>query len=161
MLYRIEPTIFHMRTIIPVVPNVMFPKPPLPNRDLALIRPYAGVHPGIPPGQHRRKRAWRGEPRPTNIPTEPRLDCTPSRRIRHVPLWQCPNGVQMIRHHNPRINPKRMRRPCLAHRIPQHINLTHQQVATALGQCHREEDRRPTDAGAHVNRHGIAMAQHG
>lgn len=126
MLHRIEMHVVHMRRIIGRIAHRVLPIPCLPNPPLA------------PPRHHRSApRTFRHRPR------KPRLDHMPSRRIIRVTLRQCPNAMQMVRQHHPRINMKRMPRPRGAHRFPQRRNLPHQQTRPPMPQRHREEIRPP------------------
>ena len=122
MLDRVVPTIPDMRGHIAVVPDMVFPKPPLPNpaflpRDVA--RPQSALR---------------------QMPGKSRLDQTPARRKISVLLRQGPDTMQMVWQYHPSINVKRAFRFGHRNRLAQPVHMLHKQSASPVLQLDGEED---------------------
>jgi hypothetical protein len=135
MLHGVVPTILDMRCHIAVVPDMMFPKPPLPNPAL-LPRDMARPH--SPLRQPARKS---------------RLDQPPPRRKIPVLPRQSPNTMQMVRKNHPSINVKRPLRFGHRNRLAQPVHMLHKQSLPAVLQRDREEYAGTGQPWADVIRH--------
>ncbi len=123
MLHRIEMQVIHMTHVIPLIPNRMLPKSPLPDTPLATPRPYKRTPFGF-----------------RKLPREPRLDQPPTIGEISIAGRQGPNAMQMIRQHHPAIDHKRPAATDIPHHRAQHIDMPDQSVVReTLQQIDREE----------------------
>jgi len=54
VFHRVPMAIIDMRLEIDFIADAMLPKPSMPDANLSLVDPYAGVNPGILPRHHAR-----------------------------------------------------------------------------------------------------------
>lgn len=122
VLRRVEMNIIHMRGIIPVVSDRVFPEPPLPNATLAFAdsagRPMLSVRQAL---------------------GEASLYGLPSGREIRVALRQCPDAMHVLRQHDPGINVERRAGPSMPNSVAQTLHMTGKQVAVPVEQVHRKK----------------------
>ncbi|MFZ1103807.1 MAG: hypothetical protein WAN86_13365 [Hyphomicrobiaceae bacterium] len=94
---------------------------------------------------------------------EGHLDQAPSPRKIAIILRQDPDGVHMVRQQDHGVDMEGMAPLRMAHRIPQHADVLHEQAAAAIEKFDREEPAGARDERATVIRHATycLRIQHG
>ena len=143
MPHRICAAKLHMGGVVFGGPQMVFPKPPLPNATL-LPRDVACAQ--RPLRQARRK---------------PRFDQPPARCKIAIAGRQRPDRVQMIGQDHPRLYDKPAFGAGCAHRLAQAFNFPHQQIIAARRKGNCKKDRLGCGFGADIIRHRRIFAQQG
>lgn len=140
VLHWIEVNVVHMRRQIPLVADRVLPISPLPDAALATA------------DHDRRSRftdayAFR----------KPFLDRAPTAWEIGVVFRQCPQAVHVVGKHDPGVDLKGCAGADPSNRIPQHVDLPHQQIRPTLKQVHREEECSTWNPIATIFRHDRTM----
>ena len=143
MFHGIVPTIGDVVLVVGLIPNVMFPKPSLPNAALASCN-MAG-----PSMRHR------------HCARKPRLDHLHPRRKIPIALWQGPHTMHVIGQDDPRIDLKWPLRPRLPDSCPQALDTVHQCARSALRKRDGQKQAGTGQAGTNVIRHGQFLPNQG
>ena len=109
--------VIQMRAVIPIVPDRMLPKSPLPNPPLAFAEPARGA-------------TFSGR----QAPGERRLDRLPPCQEIRITLRQCPKTMHRLRQHHPGIDLEWSAGAQLSHRVAQCIDVADKQIAAPVGQ---------------------------
>jgi hypothetical protein len=123
VLDRIEVNVIAMPLEIALIPQGMFPVPPLP--DAAFAFPLAAIRYPLAC---------------LDATREERLDQAPPRRIVCISRRQGPDSVQMVRQDHDRIERERMARPHIAKSFPQQTDSLRKQARAPVSQVNREEE---------------------
>lgn len=121
-----------MPHVIRIVPDVVFPIPPLPDAPFSAQFVAVALHSF---GQAAGKTGF---------------DQPPSRGKIAISHGQFPDAVHLMGQHNPSINIKRSLGLGLAHRFAQSLNLIRQDGSIVARHVHSEKDRRAADIWSQV-----------
>ncbi len=144
MLDRVVMNVIHAAFKIGIIPNLMLPKPPLPNARFASRHPRR-AQPRVVPD------FWQGF-------AAQLLDHVPTQAEIGVIFGQCPNGVQVVGQQHPSINRERMMASGARHRLAQRCPKCRlEQNGLPLMRDHREKKRAARGIGAAIIRHGSSI----
>lgn len=130
--------IINMRGIIAVTDNGVFPEAPLPDATFLAFELHSRALLVLRNGF--RKSFFNRLPAPGII---------------RIVFRQCPDTMQMIRQHHPRIDMKRAGLSGFTNGITQYVNMLHQQTGLAVKQIDGKEIRTTRKAIAPVIGHGF------
>lgn len=137
VLERIDVAIRDMACIVGLIPDRMFPEPPLPNAALAARLPN-----GAQPFLFRQRFGKAG------------LDQSPPGREIAVVGWQRPNRVQMIRQDHESVDGEGMASPRRGDGLAQRDDMVDKQGLAPLQQVDCEEEAPARNERATIVRHG-------
>jgi hypothetical protein len=138
VLERIDVAILDMASIVGLIPDHMFPEPPLPDAALA-----AHLADGAQPFLFRQRFG------------KAALDQSPSGREIAVVGWQRPNRVQMIRQDHEGVDGEGVASPRRGDRLAQLGDMIDKQGFAPLQQVDCEKEAPARDERATIVRHGV------
>jgi hypothetical protein len=142
MLERIDVDIVDMGRVVRIVPDGVLPEAPLP--DAPLVAPPADLGSVLDLLQG---------------PREMLFDRPPAFRVIVVSGWECPDRVQVVRKHDPRVDVKRTPAAYAANGVSELGNVSDQQIIrVSLEQVHREKIRAARYADAAIVGHFGSMS---
>ena len=138
MVDRIEVAVVNVTIEVIFIADEMFPIAPLPNPAFSARSPYVAP-------RFRRREGFR----------EMAFDQTPAGWKIAIPRRQCPNGVEVLRQHDPSIDVEGEPPLDLGGCFSKRVDMIDQQAAIAILKIDREEPATTGNEQAAIIRHGF------